>query len=267
MASLLKIAFEVEILGRGSRFGGDFMGLDRFYCPRFEVGQTASLEGDEARHLARVRRVAVGAEVELFDGRGLAATAEVAQVGRDRVELRVGGAVAGPPLAPLRLTLASAIPKGDRFDWLVEKATELGVDRIVPLITERSSVDPRSAKLDRLRRAIIETSKQCRRNVLMTLEEPRHWEEWASSLDPSTRHCWIAHPGGSSAWTDTALKRDDQVAVAIGPEGGFSERELAMSLGFGWEPIDLTPTLLRVETAALAVSAQLLLRANRPLPV
>ncbi len=239
------------------------MGLDRFYCPRLVPGQPAILEGDEARHLARVRRISVGAEVELFDGRGLAASAEVARVGRDRVELAVKTVLDGPPPAALRLTLATAIPKGDRFDWLVEKATELGVDRLVPLITERSSVDPRSAKLDRLRRAIIEASKQCRRNVLMTLEKPRDWDDWCSSLDPATRHRWVAHPGGDSSWTEAPLDRDARVAVAIGPEGGFTDLEIAKGRSNGWEPINLTASLLRVETAALAVSAHLLIRGNR----
>ena len=240
------------------------MGLDRFYCPRIEVGRTAHLEGDEARHLAKVRRVAVGADVEVFDGRGLAARAEVVQLGRDRVELLVKSVLDGRPAAPVRLTLATAIPKGDRFDWLVEKATELGVDRLVPLITERSSVDPRSAKLDRLRRAIIEASKQCRRDTLMTLDEPQNWNQWSSSLDPATHHRWLAHPGGDSAWTEVRLAQGSPVAVAIGPEGGFSDREVATARSAGWVPIDLTSSLLRVETAALAVSAHLLIRRGRP---
>jgi len=238
------------------------MSADRFYCPVFEVGQASRLEGDEARHLVKVRRVAVGAEVEVFDGRGASAVAEVVQVGRDRVELRVKRLLDGLPPAALKLTLASAIPKGDRFDWLVEKATELGVDRVVPLITERSSVDPRSAKLDRLRRAIIEASKQCRRDELMTLEEPVRWETWLGRPDPKLDHRWLAHPGGTFPWAETPLVRGARVAVAIGPEGGFSDGEVALARSVGWETIDLTASILRVETAAMAVSAHLLIRSN-----
>src|SRR4051812_23439804 len=140
---------------------------DRFYCPDPPVEGFLTLSGDEARHLIRVRRLGPGDVVEVFDGRGTALRAEVAGVGRDRVELAVRGGPLPDRVAPCLLTLATAVPKADRFDWLVEKATELGVARLVPLRTERSVVDPRATKLDRLRRAIIEAAKQCGRNRLM----------------------------------------------------------------------------------------------------
>jgi 16S rRNA (uracil1498-N3)-methyltransferase len=131
---------------------------DRFYCPEPPIDGRMTLEGDEARHLIRVRRVGLGEGVEVFDGRGSVYRAEVSGLGRDRVDLTIRGV--GPSGRPTacRLTLATAVPKGDRFDWLVEKATELGVARLVPLVTERSVVAPRSAKLDRLRRVIVEAS-------------------------------------------------------------------------------------------------------------
>ena len=233
---------------------------DRFYCPDFRLGQPSAIEGDEARHLAKVRRVGVAAEVEIFDGRGAAALAEVVRVGRDRVDLLPRQAVVGIPAPFLGVTLATAIPKGDRFDWLIEKATELGVGRVIPLITERSSVDPRSAKLDRLRRAIIEACKQCRRDTLMTLDEPMPWAEWLSRGDPTADHRWIAHPGGSREWAKASIDRGARIVVAVGPEGGFTEREVDTARSAGWEPIHLTATILRVETAALALAAGLLVR-------
>ena len=237
------------------------MAADRFYCPRFEPGRTSELEGDEARHLSRVRRVAVGAEVEIFDGRGSSAIADVVRVGRDRVELLVRQLLPNDPAAGLRLTLATAIPKGDRFDWLIEKATELGVERVVPLITERSSVDPRSAKLDRLRRAIIEASKQCRRNQLMILDEPVPWD-WLTRVDSTTPHRWIAHPGGTSSWVEAPLVRGDRAVVAIGPEGGFTDQEVEQARTAQWMIINLSATILRIETAAIAVAAHLMMRAE-----
>ena len=239
------------------------MGVDRFYCPEFQVGQSAQLEGDEARHLAKVRRVAVGADVEIFNGRGLAAVAEVMQIARDRVTLAVRHRAPALLSAPVRLTLATAIPKGERFDWLIEKATELGVDRVVPLMTERSTVDPRTAKLDRLRRSIIEASKQCRRNTLMALEDPITWNRWISQVGSITTHRWIAHPGGSTAWNTVRLDGDTTVAVAIGPEGGLTDEELTLARSHGWAEIDLTATILRIETAGLAVAAHVLLRSHQ----
>ena len=135
-----------------SRLPGSRTLADRFYCPDSPVNGRVLLEGDEARHLIRVRRVARGECVEIFDGRGSAIRAEVADLGRDRVELVVLGPAVSIREPRCLLTLATAVPKGERFDWLVEKATELGVARLTPIVTERSVVDPRSAKLDRLRR-------------------------------------------------------------------------------------------------------------------
>ena len=235
------------------------MGRDRCYCPDYGVGQVCHLDGDEARHLARVRRVTVGAEVEVFDGRGGTALAEVVGLGRDRVDLVVRQDLEGPRSPRVAVTLATAIPKGDRFDWLIEKATELGVEQVVPLITERSSVDPRTAKLDRLRRAVIEACKQSRRNQLMAISEPVRWEYWLDRLDPTLDHRWLAHPGGFAPQAARSIEAGSRVVVAIGPEGGFTDREREQALARDFEPITLTPTILRIETAAIITGAYLLI--------
>ena len=242
------------------------MGVDRFFCPAYRVGETCRLEGDEARHLARVRRVPVGALVKVFDGKGGSAVAEVIELGRDRVELRVRSALDPALDVSVALTLAVAIPKRDRLDWLVEKATELGVERIVPLQTERSTVDPRATKLDRLRRAVVESCKQCRRNTLMAIDEPISWDRYLKLPTDSPSKRWVANPGGDFSWIDAPVHPRESLIVAIGPEGGFTDRELTLAHDAGWRSIHLTPTTLRIETAALAVAAQILLRdtANRP---
>ena len=235
------------------------MGLDRCYLPGFEVGRPCHLDGDEARHLARVRRVEVGAEVEVFDGRGRAAVARVVALGRDRVDLAPLRELAREREPRVRLTLATAIPKGDRFDWLVEKATELGVARVIPLITERSTVDPRSAKLDRLRRSVIEACKQSRRDDLMPIDDPVRWDRWLTGLGSATLHRLVAHPGGIDLSAAPPVVEGGQVVVAIGPEGGFSDREVEQAGAAGCTLIGLTPSTLRIETAGLAVAARLLL--------
>ncbi len=233
---------------------------DRFYCPDRPVDGRARLEGDEARHLIKVRRVAVGESVELFDGRGHRYRAEVATLGRDLVDLAVL-ALADPDPAPaLALTLATAVPKGDRFDWLIEKATELGVARLIPLVTERSSVDPRSAKLERLRRVVIEASKQSRRDRLMDLDPPTPWSSLVESPGSGLR--LLAHPGGRPiAAVGPELSRGSAL-VAIGPEGGFTPAEVGRAEAAGWGLVGLGPTVLRVETAAIAATAALLAAAE-----
>jgi 16S rRNA (uracil1498-N3)-methyltransferase len=225
---------------------------DRFYCPGLWVGSRATLIGDEAKHLARVRRVGVGERVELFDGQGKVAEAEVTEVGRDRVELAI--LTEGPGGRDLdgSLILATAVPKGDRFDWLVEKATELGVTRLVPILTERSVVDPRAAKLERLRRLVIEACKQSGRSRLMELSEPRGWDEWLRFGNDSGEMRLVAHPGGVKL---PELQGKSPVTIAIGPEGGFTHAEIAAAQQAGYQRIGLGPTILRVETAALVACA------------
>ena len=232
------------------------MVLDRFYCPKPLVDGFATLEGDEARHLIRVRRVAVGESVELFDGRGVAYRAEVRSLGRDRVELEISGPTGSNRVASCSLTLATAVPKGDRFDWLVEKATELGVARLIPLVTERSVVDPRSSKIDRLRRVIVEASKQCRRDRLMELEAPTAWDSLVRSAREPTR--LVAHPGGRGIASAGLRPGVESAILAIGPEGGFTVGEVDRAVGAGWTAVGLGSTILRIETAALAGCSTLL---------
>jgi 16S rRNA (uracil1498-N3)-methyltransferase len=209
------------------------------------------LRGDEARHLARVSRHGPGDLVELFDGQGFAIHARVASVSPDLVEL----IAEGPPLvsgsSPCSLTLASAAPKGERFDWLVEKATELGVARLVPLITDRSVVDPRASKLKRLRRTVIEACKQCRRSDLMRLEPPQRWAEFLNERTGGGTRL-IALQSGLPPARWPALRSGGEVVLAVGPEGGFSPEEVDLALRHGWHPVRLGTHVLRVETAGIA---------------
>jgi 16S rRNA (uracil1498-N3)-methyltransferase len=206
------------------------------------------LVGDEARHLSRVLRLGPGDHVELFDGRGTAFRAEIVRIGKDDVDLQVEESLPDRCLS-CRITLATAVPKGERFDWLVEKATEMGVDRLVPLATKRSVVDPRPAKLDRLRRRIIEAAKQCGRNRLMELAPMCDWSTFV--LDAHDPDKLLAHPGGVPPARWRHLQPAKSVTLAVGPEGGFSYDELDVARAAGWAVVGLGTTKLRVETAAL----------------
>jgi len=226
---------------------------DRFFSPDPPVAGQLALLGAEARHLARARRLGLGDFIEVFDGAGHAFRAEVRGLSRDRVDLAIVGPAAPGLAAPFPLTLATAVPKGDRFDWLIEKATELGVERVVPLRTERSVVEPRETKLDRLRRIIVEAAKQCGRDRLMTLERPATWAEYLQREPARTR--LVAHPGGAPAPSWPQVVAAQGAALAIGPEGGFTDEEVASALAAGWRLASLGGPLLRIETAGLAGAA------------
>jgi 16S rRNA (uracil1498-N3)-methyltransferase len=214
------------------------------------------LSAEESHHLVHVLRAEPGDQFELFDGRGRRALAQVeAAVGTGArlsivEEFTSEGAVGHSPL-----WIATAVPKGDRFDWLVEKATELGVDRLIPLVTRRSVVEPRETKLDRLRAVIVAACKQSGRARLMELAPLCPWRNLLTEIVPGAGAC-LAHPEGEpllSAWgtTDAGKPR----LVIIGPEGGFTADELGEAQAAGAKIVRLGHTILRTETAVLAVAA------------
>ena len=234
----------------------------RFYCPDPPSEGRFLLRAEEARHLARVSRHGPGDVVELFDGKGFATLARVIEVHPDRVELAAEGAPLEDVRTACRITLASATPKGDRFDWLVEKATELGAARLVPLITERSVVDPRGSKLERLRRTIVEACKQCRRSDLMGLDPPREWSDLLRETVSGGGPRLIALQSGLPPGRWPEVEAGGEVLLAVGPEGGFSPAEVESALGGGWHPVRLAAHVLRIETAGIAGIAAILARAR-----
>jgi 16S rRNA (uracil1498-N3)-methyltransferase len=177
----------------------------------------------------------------------------VESVGRSEVLVRVLARAHVDRELPRHLTLAVSLPKGDRQRWLVEKATELGVGRIVPLMTARSVAQPVATALARLRRAVIEASKQCGRNRLMEVAEAQKWSDFVRAA-PTKAIRWIAHRSPTVDKPAIARAGED-VVVAIGPEGGFTDDEVAAALAAGWSQLDLGPRVLRVETAAIAIAA------------
>ncbi|MFO0958626.1 MAG: RsmE family RNA methyltransferase [Isosphaeraceae bacterium] len=230
---------------------------ERFYAPEPPHGGRLRLSSNEAHHLSRVLRLGSGAEVECFDGLGSAWKARVGAVAKDAVDLEIVAELPRPAHPPIRLTLATAIPKGDRVDWLIEKATEIGVDRLVPLRTARSVVDPSPSKLERLRQRVIEACKQSGRNTLMRLENPVEWGRFLEVERLENRLGWIACPGAESLGMGQSPPTQS-VTLAIGPEGGFDPSEIEGAFSRGWRPIGLGPYILRVETAGLAGAVVLL---------
>ena len=230
---------------------------DRYFVETPITGETATIMGAESSHLAHVMRAKPGDRVLLFDGSGAEFSARIERVERRRIELTVLGREEVDRELPIDITLGVSLPKGDRQRWLVEKATELGVGRIVPLRTARSVAKPTPKSLDRLRRTVIEASKQCGRNRLMEISPPIAWPEFLSYSSQATVRL-LAHPRYTERSSD--LPREtvsgEPVRLAVGPEGGFTEEEVAEAVRAGWHVVDLGPRILRVETAALLLAAQ-----------
>jgi 16S rRNA (uracil1498-N3)-methyltransferase len=231
---------------------------ERFFSATPITTDRVKLEGAEAHHLSHVMRAVAGQQVTLFDGREAEFSAVVEKLERSSVELRIIERHEVDRELPFPLVVGVALPKGDRQKWLVEKVTELGVSTLVPLITDRSVAQPTAGALERLERAVIEATKQCGRNRLMQIAEPQAWAEWIADTQPRqqdiSRRRLVAHPGGlATSALDLAAPRPTQ--MAIGPEGGLTDAEVATAQAAGWQIVDLGPRILRIETAAVALAS------------
>ena len=199
-------------------------------------------------------RLRAGEEIELFDDTGHRATAKIDQIDSAGVvalvhELDVKLAAA----TGVSLTIASAIPKGDRADWMVEKLSELGVTRFIPLITARSVVAPKGTnKRERWQRIALESAKQSRRVGTLQIDEPTTLKDVIGSL-AGRRYFLSTEPDASPI--ARSLGSNAPISLLIGPEGGWTETEIELMRAANMRGLRLTATVLRVETAAIAAAA------------
>ncbi len=205
--------------------------------------------GPEAHHLRTVCRLRPGDAVCLFNGDGHEYPARVVSLDRRGVTLEVQGIESPRRERGFRLEVAAPLPKGDRAQFLLEKLTEIGVTDFVPLRTARSVVHPGESKQQKLERYVIEASKQCGRNVLLRVGELTPWSDYCRRADLPARKL-LGDPGGSAVQSASAT----DTAVAVGPEGGFTQEEVGQARAAGWTLVSLGPRILRVETAALVLA-------------
>ena len=216
----------------------------RFFIPHVLTAGTVSLEGDELRH-ARVVRVREGEEVEVFDGRGGAWMAVV----RDDLSLDLTRPIDAPRESPLALHLAMAIIQLEKFELVLQKATELGVRSIIPLVTDRCEVRPERyrGKGERWQKIVFEAVKQSGRTLVPTVEEPATFAEIAQRGVTRILFDADAEP--------TPPRRFEEAILFIGPEGGWSDGELAHARERGFAFARMGPRRLRAETAAIVATA------------
>ena len=210
-------------------------------------GVQLMLEGAAANYLGNVLRLQPGAQVKLFDDRTGEWLAEIAEAGRKRVSLAVGRKLREREGVPDLWLLFAPVKRG-RIDWLVEKATELGVARLVPVLTQRTVVE--RLNLDRLRAHAVEAAEQCERTALPELAEPAKLEALLKAW-PEARRLYFADEGGGDPLASVVAP--GPAAILIGPEGGFTdaEREAVRALP-QTHRVSLGPRILRADTAALA---------------
>jgi 16S rRNA (uracil1498-N3)-methyltransferase len=223
----------------------------RFFAPNI-AGAQITLDRDEAHHLTRVLRLGAGATVFAFDGCGNEYECTVANTGKQSVTLDIRHALVEATDSPLQLTLAQALVKGDKFDWIVQKASELGVTRIVPLITEHSDIrqseERAEHKLGRWRRIALEAVKQCGRRRLVEIAEPQTFAALCVATNSEMR--WMLAERDGTA-LPLARQAVTSATVAVGPEGGWSDAEFALAHQHQFTLLQLGRRVLRTETAAI----------------
>ena len=228
-----------------------------------ELGGSAVIRGDEHHHLRKVLRLAPDDAVSVFDGagRGYRGLIESIEAGATRVRLTSTDDRAVEP--SFETVLAQGIPHHDRMDLVIQKCTEIGVSRVIPIVAERSVMRPATdgnwKRLTRWRRVAAEAARQSGRLKVPVVEEPVGWGPFLgaiSSAPGQTR--LILDPEGDSITRPTGLSPEHagrSALIAVGPEGGWTEREAALGIERGFLPIVLGPRVLRTETAGIVAVA------------
>jgi 16S rRNA (uracil1498-N3)-methyltransferase len=274
----------------------------RFYHPnlpnQFDAHTSIDMLDEESHHAIRVLRCKEGQRVTLFDGQGRQASGSIEAMDRRKVRVRIEQVLWDPRDLPGQVTIAVAMPKGDRLHSVLERLVELGVHRFVPLLCDHSVKLPKENAAEKWEKYVIESCKQCERNRLMMIDQPIRFVDWlqqdqtATRLANTTKLKFLAHPKSRVSTHDSrkaSLQLDDinlfysnqensslatdtieansavsEVMIAIGPEGGFSDEEVAIAVDGQWNLVSFGERILRVETAVsyAATIAGIIVRRN-----
>ena len=224
------------------------------------MGNEFTISGQDARHLAYSLRAKRGDKITAVDGTGNCAVIELIDFDKETIKARRVGAVQ-KVVADGKIILADCLPKQNRFDAIIEKATELGVDEIQPLISERTIARPRdNSKLERWKKIAKEAAEQCARDTIPEIGEIRKLDDWLKeiSLDKSWLFlfCWEMEKATTVREVLSTCDAEN-ILVLIGPEGGFSEREASAIKFAGGMSASLGKRILKTDTAAISVLAMI----------
>jgi len=224
----------------------------------YSTGSELEIEAEKARYLGRVLRLRVGDSLVVFNGTGTAYSADIAAFSRAGAALSVRDAVTLASESPLKIHLVQGISRGERMDFVVQKATELGVKRITPLLTERGVVKLTDARAEKRRqhwqKVAASACEQCGRVRLPLVDAPRRLETWLSAKPQHVESDVILRPGATQSLSAIDMPAT-KVCILIGPEGGFSDVEYQLADVAGFVAVSMGPRVLRTETAAAAALA------------
>lgn len=219
------------------------------------IGSQLELPQKQSNYLCKVLRMEAGRELRLFNGQGGQFMARIALADPKKAQVTIEAFDGADRQSPLQIELGIALSKGDRFDLVVQKATELGVHGIQPLLTDRIDVrlnpERMNKKLDHWRGIAISACEQSGRNLLPTIEQPVSLDDWCAKSDAGNR--MVLDPLSGNSIKDLKIQPGQQTMVLIGPEGGLSEREIDVAQANQFIGISLGPRILRTETAPLAI--------------
>ena len=235
------------------------MRLSRFFIDAtLNIGEHELPEA-QAHYIGRVLRMAEGDALQLFDGSGTEYRGTLLEVGKKRVRVQLDESFAGQSESPLRIHLGRGLSRGERMDWAIQKATELGASEITPIVSERCEVrlkDERAEKRQaHWQQIAISACEQCGRSVVPVIHSPVPLADWLKRTEADLK--LVLHPVAEPL---TSHDKPGTLAFLIGPEGGLNDAEVAQAQDAGFHAARLGPRVLRTETApvvALSVAQQL----------
>lgn len=225
-----------------------------------KITDEVTISGNDANHLARSLRAKRGDKITAVDGTGNCAILELINFDKETIKAKRIGELQ-KIVVEKKIILADCLPKQNRFDSIIEKATELGVEKIQPLISERTIARPRDNKLERWQRIAKEAAEQCARDTIPEIENVRELDDWLKEITPLDEEtlflfCWELEQE-TTVREVLSLNVDKNIIVLIGPEGGFSEREVSKIKSAGGVSVTLGKRILKTDTAAVSVLAMI----------
>jgi 16S rRNA (uracil1498-N3)-methyltransferase len=228
------------------------------------------ITGGDSNHIKKVLRLGKGDSITLCDGEGTDYNAVIEEITRYNVRVIISSSIENKIEPPVLVTLFQSVPKSDKMDWIIQKSVELGVSKVIPIITERTVVRPEKGRIEkdkkeankikRWNRIAMESAKQCGRGKIPVVYDFLTFEEAMKKASVSDiliipyeleEEINIKEFLKNNEFTDSKKYRD--IALIVGPEGGFTREEIYMAVKTGFRPVSLGPRIMRVETAAIAV--------------